>query len=290
MSKVYNKNCIVTGGGGGIGRSLCEQLAIAGARGIYVVDINRQSASGVANILPSLATNPNFRAGHSVADVGKEEDVKRVISSAWEMFGSVEVFFSNAGIFNVGGIDEKEVSNQVWDNILDVNVMSIVFAARHIFPMWKRDKIRGIFCITASAAGLLMQLGCLPYHVTKHAALSVADWLAVAHHKDGVSIHCLCPQGVNTNMLTSSVTAITGNIDISGGNAGIILGEILSPKDVAIAALDGIDKKQFLILTHPEVKEYFQIKASDYGRWIKGMRKVQQRVDTMVRPNLQSRL
>lgn len=147
--------------------------------------------------------------------------------------------------------------------------MSHVFAARHLFPLWKQNKDNkngGVFVITASAAGLLMQIGSLPYHMTKHAAVSVADWLAVHHYDDGVRVHCLCPQAVQTNMLTSSV------VTPGGGSAGV--DGVLSPSYVAIKTIEAIEKVEFLVLPHPEVKKYFIRKASDYDRWLNGMRRV----------------
>mmetsp|Transcript_7703 Transcript_7703/g.12984 ORF Transcript_7703/g.12984 Transcript_7703/m.12984 type:complete len:288 (-) Transcript_7703:2668-3531(-) len=273
------KLCVVTGGGSGIGKSLCEELAKAGAGGVYVVDITRESAQKVAASLPSLATlQPNnyFRCDFGVADVGNENDIKRVIYDAWKSFGRVDVFFSNAGIMTMGGVDD--VSNEQWEKIWNVNVMSHVFAARHLFPLWRSRKNRqsspgsteskeeeGVFVITASAAGLLMQIGSLPYHVTKHAAVSVADWLAVHHHDDGVRVHCICPQAVQTNMLASSTAP-------GGGSAG--LDGVLSPGDVAMETIQAIERRQFLVLPHPKVKKYFERKASDYDRWLNGMRRV----------------
>ena len=172
------KLCVVTGGGSGIGRALCEELVKAGAGGVYVVDINRESALKVAASLQSLAvnhhhqTNNNFRFDFGAADVGDEDDMKRVINDAWQSFGQIDVFFSNAGIMTFGGIDD--VSNEQWEKIWNVNVMSHVFAARHLFPLWRRQEksSEGIFVITASAAGLLLQIGSLPYTVTKHAAVN----------------------------------------------------------------------------------------------------------------------
>lgn len=284
-----SKLCVVTGGGSGIGKALCEQLVKAGAGGVYVVDISRESAQKVAASLPSLAihhhqnNNNNFRCNFGAADVGNEDDIKRVIHDAWQSFGQVDIFFSNAGIMTMGGIDVDDVSNGQWEKIWNVNVMSHVFAARHLFPLWRHKKRRsslgsnladdrghlssseGIFVITASAAGLLMQIGSLPYHVTKHAAVSVADWLAVHHYGDGVRVHCICPQAVQTNMLASSVAP-------GGGSAG--LDGILLPNEVAIETIQAIERKQFLVLPHPKVKKYFERKASDYDRWLNGMRRV----------------
>ena len=283
------KLCVVTGGGSGIGQALCEELARAGAGGVYVVDITRESAQKVAASLPSLATfhdhhqlNHHFRCDFGAADVGNEDDMKRVIHDAWKSFGSVDIFFSNAGILTIGGVED--VSNEQWEQIWNVNVMSHLFAARQLFPLWRLKKqsgslssnlteegenadvsSEGIFVITASAAGLLMQMGYLPYHVTKHAAVSVADWLAVHHHDDGVRVHCICPQAVQTKMLTSSAAP-------GGGSAG--LDGILSPRDVAVETIQAIEKRKFLVLPHPKVKRYFERKASDYDRWLNGMRRV----------------
>lgn len=263
------KLCVVTGGGSGIGKALCEELSKAGAGGVYVVDISRESAEKVAASLPSMATHnkPNnyFRCNFGVAEVGNEEDIKRVIHDAWKFFDRVDMFFSNAGIMTVGGVDD--VSNEQWERIFNVNVMSHVFAARHLVPLWKQNKDKGVFVITASAAGLLMQLGSLPYHTTKHAALSVADWLAVHHHDDGVSLHCLCPQAVQTNMLTSSVAT-------PGGSSAAGVDGVLSPNYVAVKTIEAIEKGEFLVLPHPEVRKYFIRKASDYDRWLNGMRRV----------------
>jgi NAD(P)-dependent dehydrogenase (short-subunit alcohol dehydrogenase family) len=293
MSKISNKVCIITGGGGGIGRSLCEELAAAGASGVYVVDIDIASAKKVAESLPSLASHPNFRYGFDVADVGKEDDIKRIIHSAWSLFGVVDAYFSNAGIFTAGGVSESEVSNEAWNKIWNINVMSHIFGARHLFPLWEQSNHKGgIFVITGSAAGVLMQIGCLPYSLTKHAAVSIAEWLAV-HHPD-VSVFCLCPQAVNTNMLTSSVKSGPAK-DISAGDvpAGVLagLGGVKEPNDVAIATIKGIDDGTFLILPHPEVKKFFLRKATDYDRWIKGMQVLKGQFDQfLAKPPTRSKL
>ena len=152
--------------------------------------------------------------------------------------------------------------------------MSHVFAARHLFPLWRQKKSsEGIFVITASAAGLLMQIGSLPYTVTKHAAVSVADWLAVHHHDEGVRVHCICPQAVQTNLFETSVAP-------SGGAGSVHLKKImnldgiLSPNEVAIETIQAVERRQFLVLPHPKVKTYLERKSSDYDRWLNGMRRV----------------
>ena len=277
---IEGKICVVSGGGSGIGKALCEEAVRAGASGVYVVDISSKFAAEVAASLPSLAVqhrHQSFQSGFGTADVGNEDDMRRVIHDAWKLFGKIDVFFSNAGILTMGGIDD--VSNEQWEKIWNINVMSHVFAARHLFPLWKQknssDKSvnlsdgrkdrsnEGVFVITASAAGLLMQIGSLPYHVTKHAAVSVADWLAVHHYDDGVRVHCICPQAVQTNMLANTP---------GGGSAG--LDGVISPRVVALKTIEAIESGEFTVFPHPEVKKYVQRKASDYDRWLNGMRRV----------------
>lgn len=267
MRKVKNKIAVVTGGGSGIGAALCEALATSGARAVHVVDINSDAASKVAASLATIATNPNFQHGFDAADVGNEDNIKRVIESTWLRYGCIDVYFSNAGIFALAGIAEDEYANKEWEKIWKINVMSHIYAARSLFPLWKTNNCQEcVFVVTASAAGLLAQIGSLPYHVTKHAAVSIADWLAISFRRDGVSVHCLCPQAVRTNMLKSIETTS------EGGPAG--MDGIADPKDVALVTMKAIDDGRFLILPHPEVMKYFTRKATDYDRWIRGMEKV----------------
>mmetsp|Transcript_5852 Transcript_5852/g.11990 ORF Transcript_5852/g.11990 Transcript_5852/m.11990 type:complete len:280 (+) Transcript_5852:429-1268(+) len=267
MGKVKNKIAVVTGGGSGIGAALCVELATSGARAVHVVDINSDAASRVASSLATIATHPTFQYGFDAADVGNEYNIKRVINSAWSRYGRIDIYFSNAGIFALGGIAEDEYANEEREKIWRINVMSHIYAARSLFPLWKTNNHReGIFVVTASAAGLLAQIGSLPYHVTKHSAVSIADWLAISFRQDGVSVHCLCPQAVKTNML-KTIESIS-----EGGPAG--LDGIADPKEVALVTLKAIKDGHFFILPHPEVKKYFARKSTDYDRWIRGMEKV----------------
>ena len=191
MEKANIQYCVVTGGASGIGKALCEHLASAGAKGICVVDMNKENAQKVAVALPCNAIAVS-------ANCGVEMDLRKVVNTAWAAFGGIDAWFSNAGIPSNGGIN---VPNDEWDRIWRVNSMQHVWSARHLFPRWKARGKAGSFVITASAAGLLTQVGSLPYSVTKHAAVSMAEWLAITHKDDGIKIHCLCPQAVQTGMM-----------------------------------------------------------------------------------------
>jgi NAD(P)-dependent dehydrogenase (short-subunit alcohol dehydrogenase family) len=243
---------VVTGGAGGIGRALCRRFAKEGARGVVVADVDAAGARAVADEI----------GGHAVpADVGVEADVVRLVEAATAASGPIDLFCSNAGIAVEGGV---EVPDADWRRIWDVNVQAHVYAARAVLPgMVARG--RGYLLQTASAAGLLTQLGSAPYAVTKHAAVALAEWLAITYAGAGIKVSCLCPQGVRTEMLRQA----------TGGIAEMLEATALEPEAVADAVVAGLAEERFLILPHAEVAEYFRRKAGDYDRWLRGMGRLQ---------------
>jgi short-subunit dehydrogenase len=150
--------------------------------------------------------------------------------------------------------------------------MAHVHASRELLPEWL-DHGRGRFVVTASAAGLLTMLGSAPYSVTKHAAESYAEWLAATYAHRGLTVHCICPQGVRTNMLAES------------GRAGqvVLADAAIEPEQVAEALLAGIAEDRFLILPHPQVADYYQMRAGQPDKWLRGMNKMQQRIEEVER-------
>jgi len=250
--KLKDKVAVVTGGANGIGRAMCERFAAEGARGVVVADLDIERAEQLAKQVNGLAVRTN------VAD---EADIINLVNRALEAYGAIDVFCSNAGIGTPGGADEP---NEVWQNIWEVNVMAHIYAARHVLPgMLERGS--GYIVATASAAGLLTQIGSAPYSVTKHAAVAFAEWLSITHGDAGIKVSCLCPQGVNTDLLRRS----------AGGPGEFLRANALEASDVADAVVKAIDEERFLILPHPEVAEYFRRKATDYDRWLRGMRRLQ---------------
>ncbi len=250
-----DKVVVVTGGANGIGRALCRRFAAEGARGIVVADLDAQGAGQVAQEVGGIAVP---------TDVASEPGVKRLAERTTEAFGQIDLFCCNAGIALDGGIDAPDAD---WQRIWGVNVMAHVYAARAVVPgMLARGQ--GYFLQTASAAGLLTQIGSAPYAVTKHAAVAFAEWLSIRYGDEGIGVSCLCPQGVRTQMLLESDSGI-----------GAFLRETaLEPEAVAEAVVAGLAEERFLILPHPDVAKYFRHKADDYDRWIKGLRRLQQKV------------
>ena len=257
------KTCVVTGAASGIGRALARRFHTAGAQ-VLVTDLDAAGADAVAAPLDAA------RPGSAVAiggDVSHEPDVVAAIDRARRAWGGVDLYWANAGVA-VGG--DLETPDAVWDLAWGVNTKAHYYAARHLVPEWL-ERGEGYFCSTASAAGLLTQIGSAPYALTKHAAVAFAEWLAVTYGDRGLRVSCLCPQGVNTNLLAKGVAS-------AGTRAVRIGGAVLEPDEVAEACAVAVADERFLVLPHPEVLTYWQRKTSDVDRWLGGMRRLQARV------------
>lgn len=242
----------VTGGGSGIGASLCRLLASKGAK-VAVLDINLDSALEVAG---SMENGLALRV-----DVSDESEVQHALAEVARLLGPIDIYVSNAGIAEPDPSHVASASNESWEAHWGVNVMAHVYAARILIPdMIERGG--GRFVITASAAGVLSQIGSAVYSVTKHAAVGFAEALAIAHGDDGLKVSVVCPQAVRTPLLG----------DPSGGLPQGVDG-IMEPDTAAEALLSGMQEDRFMILPHPEVATYMQRKAGDYDRWIGGMQR-----------------
>ncbi len=247
--ELKDKICVVTGAASGIGRALCEAFAKEGAKHVVCVDMNSAGAAETAASVGGTAFT---------VDVSSEAQIVEMIDAVEQDIGPIDLFFSNAGIATGGGM---ETPNDEWQRIWEINVMSHVWASRHLVPLMAA-RGGGYLLNTSSAAGLLNQIGAASYGVTKHAAVGLAEWLAMTHGDEGIKVSVLCPQAVRTEMTRGHedhVAAING---------------MMEPEPVAQCCVDAIRAESFLILPHEEVLGYMQLKTADYDRWIGGMRKL----------------
>ena len=245
---------VVTGAGSGIGAAMARRFATEGPRALVLGDLDLASAQAVAGEIGAEAVQVD------VADPGSND---ALIDLAEERFGPIDLFCANAGI---GFAGDEQTPPERWDSMWQVNLMSHVHAARRLVPGWLA-RGDGYFLSTASAAGLLTNLKAAQYSVTKHAAVSFAEWLAITYGDQGIKVSCLCPMGVKTPLLDSAdeFHALLDPLAIE-------------PEQVAEAVIEGLAAERFLILPHPDVARFFQNKATDYDRWIGGMRKLQRTV------------
>ena len=259
------RHVVVTGAANGIGRALARRFHGEGAR---VVASDRDS-DALGEVVDQLNTSRPGSAAAFAIDIATEAGNQQLVAAAEDTFGPIDLFFANAGVA-IG--TDLTTSEAEWELAFNVNVHAHRWAAKYLLPGWIA-RGEGYFCATASAAGLLSQIGSAPYSLTKHAAVAFAEWMSITYGDQGVRVSCLCPQGVNTNMLNA------GPLNSKGaGNVVRASGAVLEPDDVAEVAVAVIRAETFLILPHPEVLMYLQRKTGDYDRWLAGMRKLQARI------------
>jgi NAD(P)-dependent dehydrogenase (short-subunit alcohol dehydrogenase family) len=250
--QLKDKIIVITGAASGIGRAMAQRFAAEGAKLIVCADRDEAGAKATAAGIGGVA----FKV-----DVASEADIQGLIETVEKDHGPIDLFCSNAGIGVGGG---AEASNTEWQRIWDINVMAHVWAARHLVPRMAA-RGGGYLLNTASAAGLLSQIGSAPYAVTKHAAVGLAEWLAITHGDQGIRVSVLCPQAVRTAMTAGNPDGVAS---IDG---------MMEPEFLAEVVVKSLDAEEFLILPHPEVLTYMRNKTADYGRWIGGMRKLNRR-------------
>jgi NAD(P)-dependent dehydrogenase (short-subunit alcohol dehydrogenase family) len=254
-----NGKCVVvTGGAQGIGRSLAELFAAAGARGVVVADLNGEWAKRVGESIDGIGV---------ACDVGDPHAIAELVRVAEAAYGPVDVFCSNAGYTDpVPGQLDQPI--EAWNRIVGVNMMAHVWAARLVIPgMVERGE--GYLLQTISSAALITGPSGPGYTMSKHGALGFAEWLSLNYGDRGIRITCLCPNAVYTGMFGRSPDDTS-----TEPPSGELLGEVLMPEEVAKQVLDAMTGDEpFLVLPHARVADSFLRKATDYDEWLAGTRR-----------------
>lgn len=261
--KIAGSSAVVTGAAGGIGAAVAQRLLEHGAAQVVLTDLDEDRLSATADLLGEHAIPV-------VADVTTDDGIETVLAAAG---GMPDLFVANAGIFRGFGL---EATDDDWSAILEVNVMAHVRAARILVPRWLDgvggdESVRGCFAVTASAAGLLTQLGSPTYATSKHAAVGFAEWLAATYGDRGIQVAALCPMGVRTPMTENGDTA-EGEGGVAHGSVSTA-GDMMDPLDVADSLLEAIEGGRFLALPHEQVGTMYAHKAADPDRWLTGMQR-----------------
>ena len=252
----------VTGGASGIGRALVERFHAEGARALVVADRDAKGAVEVADRVGGVAVT---------CDVANETAVADLVAGTVADFGSIDLMVSNAGYVTIGAL---EAPDDELRRMFDVHVMAHLWAARHAIPHMVETG-GGYLLNTASAAGLLTQLGSLHYSITKHAAVSLAEFGAITYGERGIKVAVLCPQAVSTDIVANSPTS---GMMLDSALSPAAVDGVLTPEDLAKTVIDGLREERYHILPHPEVAEYARRKGDDVDRWLAGMGRFQQRL------------
>ena len=252
--ELTGKRIVVTGAAGGIGLAMAKAALEAGAAHAVLVDLD-------AERVQQAAATIGDRASAVAGDVADAALLKRAFAAA----GQVDGFFANAGI----GTGSWLGSEDDWAQTMRVNINAHVTAAQLLIPHWV-ERGAGLWVTTASAAGVLTQIGDAPYSVSKAAAVSFAEWLSITYGDKGIQVHCLCPMGVNTNLLNAGLDADSQSVNVVAA-----AGRILEPDEVAGDVMAAIKSGTFMVLPHPEVAEFRRRKVDDTDRWLAGMRRLQ---------------
>jgi NAD(P)-dependent dehydrogenase (short-subunit alcohol dehydrogenase family) len=252
--ELAGKHVVVTGAGSGIGRACATRFAAEGAH-VVAADRDEARVRAVAEEIGAVAVG---------ADVSRESDIVALIAAAKEHHGAIDLFFSNAGVAGPGG--GPEAPDDELQLTWEINVMAHVWAARALLPDWL-ERGEGYLLSTASAAGLLTQVSALAYSITKHAAVALAEWLAITYGDAGIKVSCLCPQAVRTPMLDIA-------LEDPVGAAPLMAGGLMEPEDVAAVVVEGVRDERFLILPHEVVAQHMALKGAQPERWLSGMRRL----------------
>lgn len=254
---------IITGGGSGIGEALARHAAAAGARQVIVADLDGDGASRVAADIGGTAVQ---------VDVRDEAAIVSMVEETLSAHGPIDLFASNAGYVTTAGLED---TNDRIQAMWEVHVMSHIYAARAVIPPMIANE-GGYLLNTASAAGLLTQLGSMSYSITKSAAVSLAEWIAITHHHQGIRVSVLCPQAVRTNIIANSPDQDRSDLGGDDWEGGVASGDgVLEPDDVATACFEAMAEGRLLVLPHEDVATYVERKATDVDRWLNGMRRFQ---------------
>jgi NAD(P)-dependent dehydrogenase (short-subunit alcohol dehydrogenase family) len=266
--KLKGRVAVVTGGGHGIGKALCREMAGRGAEMIAVLDREIEPATQLADELGGLAFE---------VDVTDEAALAAAVAQIEDQCGRIDLFCSNAGVGFSDGHPQNAtaLNNAAWQLCWEVNVMAQVYAARAVLPgMIERGA--GHLVNVASAAGLLSQIGDAAYSASKHASVGFSESLAITHGDQGIQVSLVCPQAVATRLI-GMPDERDESVDLKGF-AGNDVDGVMWPEEAARVIVEGIQSDRFLILTHAATGEYIKRKANDYERWIGGMRKLRRAV------------
>ncbi len=198
MKRLSDQVAIVTGGAMGIGGAAARRLAEEGAR-VLIADIDTEASSATVGAI----RNEGGIADSIIADVGKHEDIRAMVSKAVENWGRLDILVSNAysPVHESGG-SALDVTEEAWDHGMDVLVKSQFLAAKYAVPEMQKSGGGSIVNIS-SVHGLLVAPGRLIYEAGKSAVIGMTKQMATDFGPMGIRVNAICPGHIVTERLGS---------------------------------------------------------------------------------------
>ncbi|HEU4430579.1 MAG TPA: SDR family oxidoreductase [Myxococcota bacterium] len=244
MSRYAGKVAIVTGASGGIGRATAKRLAAEGAS-VLLTDLAGSRLEDAAHDAKGAA-----RVETLAVDVSREDHVKRMIETAEQRFGGLDLLVNNAGIEGaVCAIEEYPVDT--FDQVLAVNVRGVFLGVKHAAPALRR-RGGGAIVNIASVAGQMGDPNIIAYIASKHAVIGITRSAAIGLGPHGIRVNAVCPSPVETRMMRALEVGLAGNtasaeIVKKAMTERIPLGRYAEPDEIAaLIAFLGSDEARFI--------------------------------------------
>jgi len=222
------KVAFVTGGSAGMGAATVRAFAEAGAA-VAIVDVDGAAAERFAAQL-----NGEGLQGLGIAcDVSDEGQVKEAVARTVAAFGSLDMAFNNAGIM-LPPVDSADEAAEAFDKIVAVNLRGVWASMKHELVQM-RAQGSGAIVNCSSLGGLVGGSGRATYHATKHGVLGQTKSVALQYGPHGVRVNAVCPGTIATPMVERMTAA--GELDLEASAAGVPLGRLGRPEEVAAAVL-----------------------------------------------------
>lgn len=240
--KVEGKTAIVTGGASGIGAAIAKELVSRGTS-VIIADVDGDAANAQAASLGKHAIALQF-------DAASVESIEAMAQEAWQKTGGVDLVFANAGVS--AGSPLLQATSEAFDWQFAVNVRGVWATAKAFLNRMIDDGRTGAFTVTASEHSLgLQHLGAGVYTGTKHAVLGLAEVLR-GETPDSIQISVFCPGLVSTQLFDASRFGVLPDVPAEMKAIGAaVMDRGMSPGQVATAAVDGTERGDFYIVTHP---------------------------------------
>lgn len=260
MALPKDLRAVVTGGGSGLGRAFCLEVARRGGR-VVVSDVDMEGAEETVRQVRG-AGSPAFAVE---CDVRDPEAVEALADRADELLGATDLVCNNAGVAVAGPFCDVPLEDWRW--IMDINLWGVIHGCRTFIPRMQAQG-HGYVINVASAAGLLSAPTMAPYNVTKAGVVALSETLYAEFKKSGIRVTVLCPTFFTTQIAANSRSAN----DAQAEGAKVLIEKLMRKSkvqapDVAKLAFDDVGKGRLYTLPMRDGRMMWRLKRATPRRF-----------------------